>query len=284
MILKLLQNDLENRFFYRFDEDINALENIDLKSEDFYLLAKESLDIVVTNPYTKTIEDREFFVFTALVPIVFENIFIGVVGIDYDLRYFQHFINSLHFKDGFLSLISNNFVYATNINSGKLNKNIGYSEDKEEIKRVLKLKGQYIKELRSEEFEQDLYHIYTPVKFNSLNWYLLMSVDEDTLSVDKKFRFFIFTLVLLFIFLIIYLILSYFLNPISFFAKEFKEIVFKSLKMKPKDEDLDDIELLFKNLSYLEEILKDKDKKFIEFRELKKAVSKKDMAISRIKL
>ena len=279
---KDLTNNLSNKFFYRFDDDIKKIDNIDFKSENFYLLAKERMDSVVTNPYTKTILDKEYFIFTIVTPIVFENIFIGVVGIDYDLRAFKSFINSLDFKDGFLSLISSDFIYATNINSSKIKKNIGYSIEQEEIKRVLKLDRSYIKEGDSSDILNNSYEIYTSIPFHNSTWFLMMSITEDILDFDKQSRTVIFILLLLFIFFIIYIVLNYFINPINHFALEFKKLIESSLKIKTKRESRDDIELLFKNLSHLETILKDRDEKIKELSDLKSLLSKKDLSINHL--
>jgi signal transduction histidine kinase len=92
-----------------------------------YVPAKESRKEVLVEPFrfNYTGYKQIFFGTAVSVPIIDDNRFLGVIGIDIDLENVQKELNKIRpYETGYLSLISNNGTIVTHIDSLLIHKNI----------------------------------------------------------------------------------------------------------------------------------------------------------------
>ncbi|TAJ11698.1 methyl-accepting chemotaxis protein [Marinilabiliaceae bacterium JC017] len=104
--------------------------------EEYYLLTKRTGKEVIMEPYNYSYITGEetgenlFFETSVTVPVTFENEFIGVVGIDIELKNIASIINDIKIYDsGHCTLVSNEGIIVSNQDSSKTGKNLneGYA-------------------------------------------------------------------------------------------------------------------------------------------------------------
>ncbi|MBF0120496.1 MAG: hypothetical protein HQK79_16795 [Desulfobacterales bacterium] len=112
-----------------------------VRKGDYYLSPKESKVECISDPYPYLIQGKEVWMTSMTVPIVVDNIFYGIAGIDMELKFIQSIIDKLN-KDFF----SNGAMIAIVSNSGIISS----------ITNKPLLIGKHIKEILGEESEKHI--------------------------------------------------------------------------------------------------------------------------------
>lgn len=163
-----------------------SISNINnILNYDFYLEAKKVGMTIISQPYKFIKNGEEKLVFTIAKPLYEKNKFLGVVGIDVSMQYFEKLISgfvnsneSIALVDDKENMIFNNFNSSLNgSNISKTGREVNFSIDE--------LKG---KKIISRENE-NRYEIISKVEIPqvSTNWYVYIYTDLKTLT-DKTMK------------------------------------------------------------------------------------------------
>jgi len=94
---------------------------------DYYMVPKNSRQEMLVDPYEYKYrgDDKVFYETSVVIPLIYNDIFNGVVAVDIDLSNLQHKLNSIKlYKTGYVSLISNLGVIVSHPDSTVRRKNI----------------------------------------------------------------------------------------------------------------------------------------------------------------
>jgi len=95
--------------------------------EDYYTIPKNTRQELLIDPYEYQYRgyDKSFYETSVVIPLIYNNIFNGVVAVDIDLSSLQEKLNSIRlYKTGYVSLISSTGVIVSNPDSTFRRKNI----------------------------------------------------------------------------------------------------------------------------------------------------------------
>jgi methyl-accepting chemotaxis protein len=148
---------------------------VDYETGDFYNYPKKTGKETITNPYTYPISGKNVLMSSIVVPIKYKNKFVGVAGIDVILETIQKKIDKIKpYDTGYLSLISNNGVYVTDINKKNVLKPLGNKK----LKELIKAGKGYVDTSYSAVLKEESYKIYVPVKMgNTMTpWSLVVNI------------------------------------------------------------------------------------------------------------
>jgi len=210
-----------------FDEHLETNPNEVFKG-DYYETPKRLRKEVILDPYfysySKTKVD-EVFEFTICMPIIKNNNFLGVVGIDINLEPFKKIINEVKpFENSIAFLLSNNGTYVANPDEEFTGKR-AIDVFPEEIKKHRVM--EHIKEGEFLSYEvigldgSMYYDVYAPVVIGETGtpWSIGIAVpmDQVMFKASKNFRISIFVGIigLLILSLVIYFISNNITNPIN---------------------------------------------------------------------
>ena len=132
-------HDSTGRFIPYWNRDASG--NISLKplndyttkgAGDYYLLARNSGEETVLDPFAYEIDGQEILMTTLAVPIKSNGRVVGVAGVDIALDTLQALVNRIKpYGTGYASLIANNLTYVTHPDLKRLGDKV---DDKDEIK------------------------------------------------------------------------------------------------------------------------------------------------------
>jgi len=148
---------------------------VDYETGDFYNYPKNTGEETITDPYNYPISGKNVLMSSIVVPIKYKNKFVGVAGIDVILETIQKKIDKIKpYDTGYLSLISNNGVYVTDINKKNVLKPLG---DKK-LKGLIKSGKGYVDTSYSNVLKEEAYKIYVPVKMGNTTtpWSLAVNI------------------------------------------------------------------------------------------------------------
>ena len=182
-------------YWSRVGDKINLEPLIDYETPgpgDYYLLAKNSGEAVILNPYLYPIGGKEVLITSIVVPIKIEGKFVGVAGVDISLDSIQKINNSIKlYKSGFGTIISNDGTIVAHKSHnlvGKNSYNLVDSKSVNKIKSAIK-SGQAlsITDL-SPDTQKELYKVYTPIHTNSTStpWSLMITIPLDEVKQESN--------------------------------------------------------------------------------------------------
>lgn len=160
---------------------------------DYYLLAKQSGETTLIEPYVYKVGGKDIVMTTVAVPIKVNGKFVGVVGIDLPLDGFQSVISKIRpYETGFASLISNSGLYVGDVDEKNVGKDMGTSERAVMAKAAIKAGQEYEAHYFNEQLHTDVTSIYVPVHIGALKsvWSFAATVPDDkALAGVKKQRY-----------------------------------------------------------------------------------------------
>ncbi|WP_051251590.1 response regulator [Psychrilyobacter atlanticus] len=158
--------------------DINNINNI--LNYDFYLEAKKAGVTIISQPYKFIENGEEKLVFTIAKPLYEKNKFLGVVGIDVSMQYFEKLISGFVNPNESIALVDDkgNMIF-NNFNSS-LNGNNIYKIGLEITPIIDELK---LKKLISRE-NKDRYEVVSKIEIPQVrtNWYIYFFTDLKVLT------------------------------------------------------------------------------------------------------
>ncbi len=175
--------------------DIVTSENVD--EEDYYAIPKSTKKETILEPYYYSYtenSDKEFFETSFIVPIVENNVFLGVTGIDFELTELQKICNEVSlFNSGFAVIISNQLIVAAHKDESFINKEyFDYvKKDQDAIKKAVSKGEEYFNEDISYINQKSVYRSYVPIKIGKAitPWSVCIEVDKDEILKEAKSKF-----------------------------------------------------------------------------------------------
>jgi methyl-accepting chemotaxis protein len=149
---------------------------------DWYLLPKLSGKEVIMNPYLYTVAGKPTLLTSAVVPIMLEGKFLGVVGTDISLEQIQQEVARIRpFDTGYAVLISNNGAHVSHPSADRLGKPIGDSPADNLMKTALSSPGVVSARVQSEILHSEAIEVVVPfrVGVTTTPWALAVFVPMD---------------------------------------------------------------------------------------------------------
>ncbi|MFZ5969757.1 MAG: methyl-accepting chemotaxis protein [Bacillota bacterium] len=172
-------------YWYRDGNNIELTPLVDYETEgagDYYLIAKNTKSEVILDPYFYEVGGNQVLLTSLVVPIINDNQFLGVVGVDIALSALQEMIMDIKpYETGHASLISNNGTYVAHPNSEKLGQNV---EDTGVMKKALEAikNGQtYTADDYSQTLQDNVYRVFVPITIGKTKtpWSISIVIPEE---------------------------------------------------------------------------------------------------------
>ena len=163
---------------------INIVTIDDALNYDFYIEAKKAGTTIISKPYDFIVNGEKKLIITIAKPLYDKNKFIGVVGIDLSMEYFEELISGLVDKNENIALVGEKGkVIFSNFDSSLDNNNI-YKIGLEITSIVDQLK---LKKLISRE-NKDKYEVISKIEIPQIktNWYIYIYTDLKELTNKTK--------------------------------------------------------------------------------------------------
>lgn len=158
-----------------------------------YIAPQQLLDEIVIDPYKFVYSGYEqvFFGTTVSIPIIYNNKFLGAIGIDIDLNKLSEELNQVRpYKTGYLSLISSNGTIVTHLDSSFLNKNIfNILAPQDTLAHNAILKGEhYTFETISEFTGQKVFRVFYPISIGKSKnpWSMMVEIPVKEINSRSK--------------------------------------------------------------------------------------------------
>lgn len=114
-----------NSFWHWLDDDVIHENNIDWQTSGWYQNPKKRLKETLEDPYFYTVSGEEMLLISSIQPIVHNDTFYGVVGIDLKLDMLQTLVASLNILDsGYSTLIANSGMYIAHPDKERIGKQV----------------------------------------------------------------------------------------------------------------------------------------------------------------
>ena len=137
---------------------------------DYYLLARNSGEETVLNPFTYEIDGQKVLMTTLAVPIKNNERVVGVTGIDIALDTLQELVNRIKpYGTGYASLIANNLTYVTHLDSNRLGNAVEDGDEIKGVKLVIESNSEEVQVLESisNTLKTKVYRGFVAVKFGT---------------------------------------------------------------------------------------------------------------------
>lgn len=160
--------------------------NIDVPGDgDYYYLVKKNQSAQIIDPYFYPVAGKDVLMSSFSVPILKNGRFIGIVGIDISLDYFQKNILTLNKKDSIykLSIISNNgTIVASQLSTKYIGKNIDSIYNSSRI-----IKNYYQNNKIFSEIINDTMNIIVPFYISSMNlpWAVSVRIPQEKIYFES---------------------------------------------------------------------------------------------------
>jgi len=168
---------------------------------NFYQLVKSAKHEIMMNPYNSKISGKEASISSIVYPISnSEGDFLGVVGLDIDMGYFQKIIENLSEYGVTAScIISDDNKYLVNLDRKMIGREDSDVKSWKNVKKYIDGGDSYIREEIDRITSQRIFKIISPIKLKSFdkNWALSLSMPLDKIKVEvyEKFIFIILIIV-----------------------------------------------------------------------------------------
>lgn len=155
---------------------------------DYYLLAKNSGEETLLNPYPYKIGDKDYLMTSAVVPIKVNGKIMGVAGVDITLDLLQEQIMDIKpYETGYAVLIANDAKYAAHPTKEKLNTEMIADEGNKNIDAVKKGLN-YDTILYNPDLKADIYTSYFPLFIGAAKtpWSFVIAIPINKALAEAK--------------------------------------------------------------------------------------------------
>ena len=164
---------------------VEALNNYEVPGEgDYYLLARNSGEETLLEPYEYEINGHKTLFTSMVVPIRHNGVVVGVAGVDILLSDLQERISQIKpFGTGYASLISNQGNYIAEREPENIGKAIPSGNAWDKIKPAIKAGQPYEDNFQDASLQTEVLRIYQPISIaqSKTPWSLGISVPEKTI-------------------------------------------------------------------------------------------------------
>jgi PAS domain S-box-containing protein len=184
--------------------------------EDFYTLPKNTRKELILDPYDYQYHGHDYIFYqtTAVVPVLVDDAFLGVFGIDINLERLQNRLNHIRFYEtGYLSLITGSGIIVSHFDTSFVGKNI-YSilPVDDTIRYSLLREGKELTlEIRSEFTGEEVFRFFYPVPVGSgiKPWHVMIEIPVDKATIrSKQLQYTAYATVILGLLVLLYLFIN----------------------------------------------------------------------------
>ena len=188
--------------------DLEPLVNYDVPGVgDYYLLAKQTGEETLTNPYYYNINGRQTFITSLVVPIFYQGKMAGVAGVDLRLSLFEEMIGEIVlFYTGYGGIIANDGTIVVHPNIKLVGQNlldvVGDRAKAERELKALQRGDPYVSYRESVINAEEFLYFYVPiyVGYSSTPWAFHVSIPmSEIMKSANETRNFIILIILIFI-------------------------------------------------------------------------------------
>ncbi len=215
---------------------------------DYYLIAKETKEEVVLDPYYYEIGGKDVLITSLVVPIIHEGKFVGVAGLDIALDTFQDMIKGIKpFETGYASLISNNGIYVGHADNEKVGTDLE-SDGMKDVMDEIQAGEEYSVINYSGTLQSDVYRFFVPINIGKsiTPWSFAVNIPMGKVMEQandiRNYSIIIGIISIIIIFAVIYIVTGSIVKPINSTIKMLKDIaegegdLTKQLDVKTNDE------------------------------------------------
>lgn len=139
--------------------------NVDWSRSSWYQTPKNTQQRILLDPYLYTVSGQEMLLVSAIVPIMLEGSFQGVVGVDYDLTALQQHVNNVSLLgEGRATLISNDGTFVSNHNAQWVGQKFIDVERNQTAMKAIASGNEYTERGYSSIWGEDVYSVYLPIQ------------------------------------------------------------------------------------------------------------------------
>jgi len=211
------EDDKYGRFIPYITYQNRVLNNVpikDIETSEFYRIPKETLKPSIMEPYEYIVQGKSVLMTTIVVPIIEDNKFIGIVGVDIPIDAVQNKTMEIvanQTKDASIVVVSNKGkIVACNDRPKLLKKHIcvlhnDYIEDIAEVEKY---------EIASEFNEKNKFEVILSINIGDINtpWYIFYEIEEAIMLEDTVSNTYIITIIGLITMVLSMLILRFLVN------------------------------------------------------------------------
>ncbi len=228
------------------------------ENPDWYSIPKNTKKEAIIEPYIYTIQGKVVIMTSLITPIVVDNVFVGLIGVDFDINFIQHLAidakNKIYNGNAEISIIANNGTYAANTkNTEYIGKNISEFNDNEIISKIKK--GKIFKTQNSEILE-----INVPINIGKTTtaWSVNVSVPKEIIFADTNKQTLILIIIgiisiILIIFVSLY-IAKTFTTPIEKVVKALQKMSQKQINFRMDTKRNDEIGTLYNSINTMNKV------------------------------
>ncbi|WP_319006047.1 methyl-accepting chemotaxis protein [Methylobacillus gramineus] len=149
---------------------------------DYYLLARNSGNETLLEPYAYEIGGKKVLITSMAVPIYKNGTVVGVAGVDILLSEFQQKISKIKpFDTGFASLLSNQSIYVGDRDASNVGKPMATGGTGDKIRQAIQQGQAYHDSIKDPILQTDILRIYQPIQIahSKTPWSFAIAVPED---------------------------------------------------------------------------------------------------------
>jgi len=218
--------------YIKIEKGKSNISNIqDVLFSDFYLKAKKSKDTIISVPHNFTVDGETNLIMTIAKPLYDKNEFIGVVGVNISMKYFQNLISELANANESMVLVDDEGrIIFNNFNFSLNGKNV-YKVGLEIAPIIEKLKTETMISRENKKRYEAISKVEIPQV--GTNWYIYVFTDlkmltDETLKTTYK-NIGAGIIILIITLLLLWLAIGKVTAPIIDFVKEMKKFDFEKL-------------------------------------------------------
>ncbi len=174
-------------YWHRLNDTITLDLCYNPDNYDYYNRPKNTLSSHLLEPITYEVENERVTMVTISTPIIIDEEFKGVVGVDYNLQMLQERIGKLRFNEnGYASLVSDDGYMVAHPDSVNVGRFFSFFRNNPKIYSSLLLGESYYDQIYDESLGEEIYRFISPVylRLNKNPWLLVLNIPVSSLNKD----------------------------------------------------------------------------------------------------
>lgn len=172
-----------NSFWHWLGQEVVHEANVDWATSGWYQNPKQRMKETLEDPYFYTVSGEKLLLISSIQPIVHDNVFHGVVGVDLKLEIIQNLVSSLQvLESGYSALIANNGMYVAHPDKTRIGKFMQeYAKEEAGFDKVEQLNLATIEAKFDEVLQAPAYHLMVSIDVGNTDssWLLMLALPVE---------------------------------------------------------------------------------------------------------